>query len=257
MKLKNCIRKLTFLVFTVVALNAKAVTILIDPGHGGEEVGAVGSFTDEKGKKHTIYEKDLALEIAKEIHAALKDKYSTYLTRSVDRTVTLDERAELAEKIKADLIISVHLNSYKNKSTGGFETYYLDNHADGAVKKVEQIENKGLKGEDLVINQILIDLVVQKTVKSSRTIAGLIHKMLKKDIQKDFKIKDRKVRPGLFYVLALSKRPGVLAEAGFMTNPKELKKMVTPEFQKSYATSIVKAIDIYFEKYSRPRVSLF
>lgn len=256
MKLKRFTKIITFMVFLISA-HASATTILIDPGHGGEELGATGFYKDSRGKKHKVYEKDLALEIAKRIYEELKPKYSTYLTRSVDRTVTLDERAELAEKVKADLIISVHLNSYKNKKTGGFETYYLDNHADSAVKKVEQIENKGLKGEDLVINQILIDLVVQKTVKSSRTIAGLIHKMLKKKVQKPFRIKDRKVRPGLFYVLALSKRPGVLAEAGFMTNPKELKKMVKPKFQKSYAEAVTKAIDIYFKKYSRPKVSLF
>ena len=79
-------------------------------------------------------------------------------------------------------------------------------------------------GEDKVINQILIDIVIEKTVSSSKKLAKYIHQNLNKKISKKFRMKNREVKPGLFYVLALSKRPGVLIEAGFMSNPKEIKK---------------------------------
>jgi N-acetylmuramoyl-L-alanine amidase len=256
MWLKKYTNLILFIFITLSVGNAYCFTILIDPGHGGGVLGAKGTYKIGK-KTITVYEKDLALELAKEIYEALKHKYSTYLTRSFDHAVTLDARAELAEKVKADLLISVHFNSFRSAKSSGFETYYLDNHKNAAVKKVEQIENKNLKGEDLVINQILIDLVIQKTAKTSRGFAQLIHAQLQKNIQKKFKIKNRKVRPGLFYVLALSKRPGVLLEAGFISNPKELKKMVTKKFQKAYAESVAKAIENYLRKYKPSKLSIF
>ncbi|MEI8348257.1 MAG: N-acetylmuramoyl-L-alanine amidase, partial [Pseudomonadota bacterium] len=83
---------------TTLAIEAQGATILLDPGHGGEDLGAI-----VQGKKKKIYEKDLTLQMAKRIMAKLKAKgQDAYLTRSIDRTVTLNERAEQAEKVKAD-----------------------------------------------------------------------------------------------------------------------------------------------------------
>ena len=133
--------------------------------------------------------------------------------------------AEIAERVNADLFISIHANASYYKASGGFETYYLNNKSNQAIKKVEEVENKGLEGEDSVVNQILIDLVVNRTVVSSRALASSIHGKLKNFLGSSLKMKDRGVKPGLFFVLALSKRPGVLLEMGFMSNPKELRKI--------------------------------
>lgn len=227
---------------------AWSYTVIIDPGHGGEELGAVF------GK---VNEKDLCLDYAKALYKELSPHVSTYMTRSVDRTVSLQERADLAEKVQADLLISIHFNSYENPTPSGFETYYLDNHADVAVTKVEKVENKGLQGEDLVINQILIDLVVKKTVKSSKELATKIHTKIGKNMSRKFKINDRKVRPGLFYLLALAKRPGVLLEVGFISNPSELKKMQTESFKEIYAKSVAGGILDFARKYKKLKPSLF
>ena len=187
-----------------------AVTILIDPGHGGDEDGAVATTVGENPPR-IIKEKDIALEISKRIFDKLrKEKYSVFLTRSVDRTVTLAERAAIAEKTKADLFISVHINSSTEPGAAGFETYYLDNHDDVAIKKVEKTENIQNSGENVLVQQILIDLVVEQTVKTSKPLATNIHKRLKETVGKKYKITSRGIKPGLFYVLALSKRPGVL-----------------------------------------------
>jgi N-acetylmuramoyl-L-alanine amidase len=215
-----------------------AYTILIDPGHGGEEHGA---SVIHKGK--TIYEKDLSLAYAKSLYQELSRFFSTYLTRSYDKTVSLQARADLAEKIKADLVISIHFNSFSNSTPKGYETYYLDNHKDGAVQKVENIENKGLAGEDLVINQILIDLVIQKTVDTSKKLAIDVHTSVLKELKaKNYSIPNRKVRPGLFYLLALSKRPGMLIEVGFMSNPKELERLLNEKFRQTWAQAMAKAL---------------
>ena len=234
-----------------------ALTILIDPGHGGQDHGAKTKLKVNK-KVIEIKEKDLALTVSKKIHRILKKKgVNVYLTRSIDRTVSLEERAELADKIKADLFISVHINASSSKKAGGFETYYLDNHKDDVVKKIESIENKNLKGEELVINSILTDLVIERTAPSSKKLAGRIHKKIVKNIGGKYKMKNRGIRPGLFYVLALTKRPGVLLEVGFLSNQKELSKIMNNRFQERFASSVAQGILEYIRAYNKATPILF
>jgi N-acetylmuramoyl-L-alanine amidase len=231
-----------FLFWLGIAISsAQATTILIDPGHGGDELGATRIHTIA-GKKMKINEKDLSLIYAKEIHKELSRFFSVYLTRSIDRTVSLQERADMADKVKADFVISVHFNAHERGEAEGFETYYLDNHKDAAVKKMENVENKGLKGEDLVVNQILIDLVIKNTVASSKVLAEKIHGRIGANISKKYKFKDRKVQAGLFYLLALAKRPGVLLEVGFISNAKEVEKLLSEKFRIEYAKSVAQAM---------------
>ncbi len=244
--------KSTLLLFSffLFLADASALTILIDPGHGGEEDGAVATTQGETPPR-VIKEKDIALDISKKIHELLRQKnYSVYLTRSIDRTVTLQERAAIAEKTKADLFISVHINSSPEAGAVGFETYYLDNHDDVAIKKVEKTENIQGDGENVVVQQILVDLVVQQTVSTSKPLAESIHSELKSRTGRKYKIPSRGVKPGLFYVLALSKRPGVLLEVGFISTYKERVRMMTPKFQDDYAADVVRGIEAYVKKRS-------
>ena len=226
--------RLLFLFFFLTT-SVQAKVVLIDPGHGGAEVGAIGYENGKKGKK--IYEKDLCLKLSKKIRDELSKSTSSYLTRSLDRAVGLQERADLADILKADLFISVHFNSSPNSQSHGFELYYLDNNANAAAAKVAKSENLNLKGEELIVNQILVDLVVQQTVSHSRQLAALVHAKLKPVIR-SVGIEDRGIKPGLFYVLALSKRPGLLIEVGFVSNPKELQKMRQDKFQNEFARAI-------------------
>lgn len=224
------IKLLIFLLFT---FQAQASVVLIDPGHGGDETGAIGHLD----KSRTVMEKDLSLRLAKKIQEKLRAKVNAFLTRSHDRGVGLQERADMADKVKADLFISVHFNSSTDSKAHGFETYYLNNNKDAAVKKVEKQENFSLKGEDQIVNQILIDLAIQQTVKESRALAKLVHGKLRSHM-KPTRLTNRGVKAGLFYVLALSKRPGLLLEAGFISNPGELKIIQQDEFLERYATAV-------------------
>jgi N-acetylmuramoyl-L-alanine amidase len=249
-----------FFISSLVVTNAHPYVVLLDPGHGGKELGAMGKIWKKRGKAKklvNVYEKDLALSLAKKVKRILDKKYSVYLTRSFDRTVSLHERAGMAETVKADLFISIHFNSSTENKSHGFETYYLDNHQDAAIKKVENIENKYLQGAEKVVNQILIDLVIQKTVPSSKKLAKKIHSRVNKYVGKKFKMKDRGIKPGLFFVLALSKRPGVLIEAGFLSNPKELNKMEKRKFLDSYARAIADGIHEYLLTLPPRDLSLF
>lgn len=260
----NCFKKIIILTlfFSFFKVYAANYTVLIDPGHGGEDYGAEAYYFKKgligNSKKIKVQEKDVNLELAKEIFKRLKKKkYNVFLTRSFDRDVTLGKRAEVAEKIKADLFISIHANSFKDRSSSGFETYYLDNHNDAAVRKVEDIENKGVEGEDLLIKQILIDLVIGQTVSSSKKLAHSIHSKLQINVGRRYQIADRGIRPGLFYVLALSKRPAVLLEVGFMSNPDDLKKITTEEFQDRYAQAVAEGVEEYFKKNVQLSPALF
>lgn len=230
------------------SLPSFAMTIVVDPGHGGDEDGAIAQTVGENPPR-VIKEKDLTLSIAKKIHDLLKKKgYRVFLTRSVDRTVTLAERAAIAEKTKADLFISVHINSSTEHNATGFETYYLDNHQDAAIKKVESVENVQRGNQDTIVEQILVDLVVEQTVKTSRPLAQAINQSLKLGLGKKYRIPSRGAKPGLFYVLALSKRPGVLLEAGFLSTLKDRQKIMDEKYQMDYAHSVVEGINEYLKK---------
>lgn len=221
-----------------------AKTVLIDPGHGGDEIGAVGNLDAKKTRK--IFEKDLSLRLAKKVKEILSKYTSAYLTRSMDRLVTLQERADLADLVKADLFISIHFNSSTDAKSHGFEIYYLDNNSNVATNKVERAENLNLKGEEHTVNQILIDLVVQQTVVHSRKLATYVHEKLK-PVMKANKMSDRGIKPGLFYVLALSKRPGLLIEAGFVSNPGELKKVNEEKYLDQTARGIADGVLAYIQ----------
>ena len=243
--------------FTYVAA---AHVVLLDPGHGGEELGAIArTWIKHKNKKvmKNVYEKDLALKLAKKIKQKVEKNHTVYLTRSFDRTITLEERANMADTVKADIFVSIHFNSSTNSSHHGLETYYLDNHKDAVVKKVEKAENKYLEGADKVINQILLDLVIEKTVVSSRKLAGEIHQKISKSVAKKFKIKDRGAKPGLFYVLALSKRPGVLIEGGFMSNKKEMQKLGSEKYLDNLALAVADGILEYLKTLPPKNLPLF
>ncbi|MCB9061164.1 MAG: N-acetylmuramoyl-L-alanine amidase [Halobacteriovoraceae bacterium] len=232
--------------------------VLIDPGHGGEDLGAETIYKIENTNRYKkIYEKDFTLIVAKKIGSELSKFQNVYYTRTIDREVGLDERAEIADKVNADIFISIHFNSHYNSNAHGLETYFLSNKRNSAVEKIESIENKDLHGKDLLAHKILIDLIVNRTTKDSKELAHDIHINLAKKTARKFKLKDRGIRGGLFYVLAMSKRPAVLLEVGFISNPKELKLLMSESFLNDYAQSVVKGIRKFLVKKGLEGPSLF
>ncbi len=233
-----------FLLFFFFVFTSEAKVVLVDPGHGGDESGAVGHLDTKKTRR--VFEKDLSLRLAKKVKEELSKTTTSYLTRSLDRLVTLQERADLADMVKADLFLSIHFNSSPNPKGHGFELYYLDNNSNAAAKKVENAENLNLKGEELVVNQILVDLVVQQTVSHSKELARKVHEKIRPIVTR-YKVVDRGIKPGLFYVLALSKRPGLLVEAGFISNPSELRTINQEKYLNELARAIAAGVQAYLD----------
>lgn len=227
-----------------VSFNVYPQKILLDPGHGGKDFGAKGIIGNSKNIQ---FEKDLTLKLALLLESKLKKNYQVFLTRDSDKEISLLDRAKLAEDLKIDIMLSIHFNSSKHSEARGFETYYLDNHDDSAVKKLESEENLGFS-EDSIVNKILIDLAIKLTSSKSKNLANLIHQNLSKKIKGKYNIKDRGYKPGAFYVLALSKRPGLLLEAGFMSNTRELSKISNNSFFNDYAEGIVAGLKEYFSQ---------
>lgn len=244
---------LKILFFSLFLYQVSAKKVLIDPGHGGEDCGAKAKIWKKKRLK-IVCEKDIALSIAKKIKSYIEknSSHSAYLTRLIDKTISLQKRSELADTIKADIFISIHLNASEIKSSHGFETYYLDNHDDVAIKKIENVENADSNIEKVIINQILASLVVERVAPSSKELGKLVHHQISNAIEKKYSMKDRGLKPGLFYVLALSKRPSILLEAAFLTNSKEAQKARTRKFQEQYSKAVATGIIKYLDKGKDP-----
>lgn len=244
----------------IFAFSARAAVILIDPGHGGDDLGAKTSYWYKEGneKKLQVYfEKNIVMGFAQEIFDELKRQgHRVYLTRTFDRTVGLDERAKMADKINADIFLSIHANASGSAKSRGVETFYLNNHTDKAVKKIEKLENIESKGKQKIVDKILIDLAVKKSAPLSKTLADNIHSELRKNTIRKNKLRDRGIKPGLFFVLALSNRPAVLLEVGFLTNKKEGKLIMSKKFQKQYAQDVAKGIRKYIGKQPKQGPSL-
>lgn len=253
---------MTYLVFSWLGFFSVAygTTIIIDPGHGGEDLGAKVSYwikEKRQSKMKILLEKNVTLAISKILYQKLKKKgYQVYLSRLHDQAVTLKSRAEMADKVNADLFISIHANSSEHQHSRGIETFYLDNHKDKTMRKIEKLENSSFANADQTVRQILLDLVISKTAPLSKRLAMQIHNALKNKVIKKYRLRNRGIRPGLFYVLALSQRPAVLLEVGFLSNPQERKIILGQSFQEDYARAVVKGIGDWVGKKSKGQEKL-
>jgi N-acetylmuramoyl-L-alanine amidase len=216
--------------------------IVIDPGHGGADVGAVG--------RGGTLEKDINLSVSKaladELNAA--GRYEVHLTREGDQFVSLQDRAEFANKLKADLFISVHSNAALASSSNGFEIYFLSERAsDEGAAAVARRENASMELEgpaDKVqakLAQMLWSLAKTQDLNESSELAALVHG----HAQKELEVPARGVKQAGFYVLKWAKMPAVLVESAFITNPKEEKLLRSARYQDKVVSAVVAGIREY------------
>lgn len=210
-------------------------TVVIDPGHGGSETGALG-------KSGTV-EKELTLllsqEIKRQLEAAIGVK--VILTRSGDEQVELFERTAIANENQADLLVSVHLNSALSGRPFGAETYFLSLKAsDSQAAAAAELENLGAGGgeggDDL--EMILWDLAQTRYLTQSQHLATLIQGELNATLG----LKDRGVKQAPFKVLIGAQMPAVLVELGFLSNAEEEAQLKNPEHRARLAAALVKAV---------------
>lgn len=228
------------LVALLVAGREPGPLVVIDPGHGGEQEGALSP----RGAR----EKDLALQISRRLAARLRrDGIRVVLTRTADLTVPLAARAEIANAIQADLFVSVHLNSMPTaearRVSRGVETYFLSADAsDAAARAVAARENADrLASErDLgdPIANILSDLEHDEALRRSSRLAQDVHRRLVAALGAE----DRGVRQAPFFVLAGARMPAVLVEVGFISHAAEAELLASRAHQDRIAGAIADGI---------------
>ncbi len=217
--------------------------IVIDPGHGGEEDGAIGV--------DGVKEKDVVLEISLMLEKLLQERLraETILTRRKDVHIPLADRTTLANDKNADLFISVHANASVYKTARGVETYYLDNTNDKSSLKLAERENASFaKGNVDDLSFILSDLIQNAKVDESITLAHYVQDALFGTLSRYYQgVKDLGVKRAPFYVLVGAHMPCVLVEVSFLDHPVEGRRLVTRRYKKLVATALFDGIRVFFE----------
>jgi N-acetylmuramoyl-L-alanine amidase len=216
-------------------------TIVIDPGHGGKDVGALGP----KG----LQEKELTLAICRKLADALSAKVGArvVLTREDDTLISLDQRTAIANQYKADLFLSVHLNAAVTKVAKGSETYFLSLEAsDELARKAAETENSTLSADSASdLKLILWDLAQQAYLDESSRFAQAIQE----EMNAASAVHNRGVKQAPFKVLVGATMPAALVEVGFISNPEEEAKLQTPEFQSLLVDALTRAVQRYKAEY--------
>jgi N-acetylmuramoyl-L-alanine amidase len=221
-------------------------TIVIDPGHGGTESGALGPGGSA--------EKDLTLLLAQALQRRLMQRLpvKVVLTRTEDANLPLETRTAVANQNKADLFISLHVNSSFGAQAHGAETYILsmqasDPLAAGSAEienaSAEAAERSGSDGSDPLydLQLILWDLAQSHHLAESNRFASLVQDELNSALQ----LRDRGVKQAPFRVLMGAAMPAVLVEVGFLSNPEEESRLQSPQYRQQLVDALVRAVSRY------------
>ena len=225
----------------------KVSVVVIDPGHGGKDLGAIVGNSQEK---------DLTLAISLKLGAKIKSVFpgiKVIYTRTNDEFIPVYERAEIANKNKADLFISIHANSVNQTYVKGAETYVLGQHLSNENLEVAKKENAVILLEDdynttyegfnpgLPESYIMFELVQDEYLEQSVLLASHIQDQFRETAN----LTDRSVRQADFIVLRKTTMPGVLIETGFISNAKEREYMFSEVGQNELSNAIFKAFSTY------------
>ena len=221
-------------------LGLSVKTIVIDPGHGGKDPGAVSQ---------TRQEKQIVLSLSKTLRDILVKKgYNVRLTRETDVFIPLRKRTQFARNQKADLFISIHTNASISNQAAGIETYYLALASDESARITAMRENAGAEYNMKELDALVGRILKESKSTESRRLAEVIQAQLASGKQ----VKNRGVKHAPFVVLIGTKVPAVLVEVGFISNPTEGKKLTTKAYQRQLATAIAKGIEQYIKNIPSP-----
>jgi N-acetylmuramoyl-L-alanine amidase len=215
--------------------------VVIDPGHGGNDPGAIGPT----GAK----EKEVTLDIAHKVAPALaRLGMAVTLTRDDDRYITLEERTARANGFGADLFVSIHCNAAEKPARHGVETYVLDTTQDQIAGRVAARENATSQAANLELGGILANMRLADQAQRSNRMAELLQKSALASLANDYKdVTDGGVHPAGFYVLVGARMPAVLFETSYISNPEEEKRLTSADYKGRLADAIVNAIKAYRE----------
>jgi len=236
------------------AQKKRDIIIMIDPGHGGEDPGAIGP--------NRVKEKNIVLAIAKELKKQVNAKrgFKAYLTRDRDYYIGLRKRTQIARKYNTDLMVSIHADAFKKSQAYGASVFALSNR--GATSEtarwLAQKENSAdliggdggvsLEDKDDVLAGVLLDLSSTASLKASLNVGSRVLK----SVGNFARLHKHSVQQAGFVVLKSPDIPSILIETGFISNPAESRRLKTSKYQRQMASAIHKGIIRYFEQTPPP-----
>jgi N-acetylmuramoyl-L-alanine amidase len=219
--------------------------IIIDPGHGGWDSGAVGC--------RDTRESDVVLSLSRRVAAALRRELDAEvsLTREDDRYLTLHERAAIANAQGADVFLSIHANAAPTPDLWGVETYYLDVASDANAAAVARRENEAVRRDgqpaqtaDLVLGALVVSGTGALSSRLAREVQGAVVGRLG-DLLGPGQTRDLGVKSAMFTVLVSTRMPSILFESSFLTNPDDEARLRTPAIQREEADAIARGVAAY------------
>jgi N-acetylmuramoyl-L-alanine amidase len=219
---------------------SKIRRIVVDPGHGGHDPGAVSTSG--------LQEKDVVLSIGLKLREKLKEELGldVVMTRSTDIFIPLEERTAIANKVNADLFVSIHANAAPNKNAAGIETYYLNLAKTEKVAQLAAKENGTTLEKVSTLQAILFDLMANYKLNDSAHMAEEIQKALYKTVKEKYPdTRNLGVKQGPFYVLVGATMPSILTEVAFISNSTEEAHLKDPTFHNLAAEGILEGVRGY------------
>lgn len=214
--------------------------IVVDPGHGGKDPGAVGHSG--------LQEKDVVLAVGLTLAKKLKEELGidAVMTRSTDVFVELQERTAIANQVGADLFVSIHANASLNRSASGVETYYLNLAKTEKAAQLAARENGTSLEKVSLLQAVLFDLMANYKLNDSAHLAEEVQKALYRRLADRYPpVRNLGVKQGPFYVLVGATMPSILVESAFISNEREEQKLADGHYQEQTAEGILDGISAY------------
>jgi N-acetylmuramoyl-L-alanine amidase len=228
------------------ALGLKLERVVIDAGHGGNDVGTHGPSG--------YYEKDLTLDVAQRLGALISGRMGSdvVFTRSDDTYVGLEERTRIANQRQADLFLSIHANSSPYRAAAGVETYVLNFTTSKTALQLAARENATSDRSIHELHDLLEKIALKDKIDESREFASKLQTSLSVVSRSGTQgAKNRGIKSAPFVVLIGAEMPSVLAEIGFLTNSSEEVLLRKPEYRQKIAEALYKGIAAYADTLSR------
>ena len=227
----------------LASIPQRPFVVIIDPGHGGSDNGALGTFGVVK-----YYEKNITLALAIRVKRLLENpkywgtlgqKIKVVLTRNSDATVSLEDRTKIAQTQKPDLFLSIHTNAENSGTARGVETFFLNN-TNGSERKIAEISKKKHNSDmDLLLSAVAADA----NVGPSKEAAEIIHQSVLQHMKVfNHTAVNRGVKQDLLYVLLDAHVPSVLFEGLFITNQDDLQLLSQPKGRETIADGLANGI---------------
>lgn len=225
--------------------NPATKTVVIDPGHGGRDGGAVNGRYVEK-----VAVLDISLKIGKELQ---KRGYKVHYTRTKDVHIQLRDRTRVANDKNADLFISVHANAAPSRdrfeSMHGVETFFLSPARSERSKNVAALENKSdVEEMNHFSKETYLNFLNREKIIASNKFALDVQQGMLDSLKKRFTVRDGGVREAPFWVLVGAQMPAILLEVGYITHPEEVKRIFNSAYQDLLAIGVADGVDAYFHK---------